>query len=209
MNLLIVDWLGKVNKLYIPGATAVGIVFKDGVILGADKRFAYGNFIMSRSSKKVFMINNNVGAACAGMISDMQSLIKRVQAEAKLRELEIRRPVPPNSIAKFMSAVMFNERLYPLLTQVIVGGVDGTPSVYVLDPLGSVIPDEYAAVGSGTEIAIGIIESEYKKEINEESAVNLVIKALKSAMQRDAASGDGIDLLIIKSDGTRQEEIKL
>jgi proteasome beta subunit len=204
-----VDWLGKVNRLYIPGATAVGIVFKDGVILGADKRFAYGNFIMSRNSKKVFMINNNVGAACAGMISDMQTLIKRVEAEAKIRELEIRRPVPPNSVAKFMSAIMFNERLYPLLTQVIVGGVDGVPSVYVLDPLGSIIPDEYAAVGSGTEIAIGVIESEYKKDMDEESAVKLTVKSLKSAMLRDAASGDGIDLLIIKSNETRQEEIKL
>ena len=202
-------WLGKVNRLYIPGATAVGIVFKDGVILGADKRFAYGNFIMSRNSKKVFMINNNVGAACAGMISDMQTLIKRVEVEVKIRELEIRRPVPPNSVAKFMSAVMFNERLYPLLTQVIVGGVDGVPSVYVLDPLGSIIPDEYATVGSGTEIAIGIIESEYKKDMDEESAVKLAVKSLKSAMQRDAASGDGIDLLIIKSNETRQEEIKL
>jgi proteasome beta subunit len=204
-----VVWLGKVNRLYIPGATAVGIVFKDGVILGADKRFAYGNFIMSRNSKKVFMINNNVGAACAGMISDMQTLIKRVEVEVKIRELEIRRPVPPNSVAKFMSAVMFNERLYPLLTQVIVGGVDGVPSVYVLDPLGSIIPDEYATVGSGTEIAIGIIESEYKKDMDEESAVKLAVKSLKSAMQRDAASGDGIDLLIIKSNETRQEEIKL
>ncbi len=203
------DWLGKVNRLYIPGATAVGIVFKDGVILGADKRFAYGNFIMSRNSKKVFMINSNVGAACAGMISDMQTLIKRVEAEAKIRELEIRRPVPPNSVAKFMSAIMFNERLYPLLTQVIVGGVDGVPSVYVLDPLGSIIPDEYAAVGSGTEIAIGVIESEYKKDMDEESAVKLTVKSLKSAMLRDAASGDGIDLLIIKSNETRQEEIKL
>ena len=202
-------WLGKVNRLYIPGATAVGIVFKDGVILGADKRFAYGNFIMSRNSKKVFMINNNVGAACAGMISDMQTLIKRVEVEVKIRELEIRRPVPPNSVAKFMSAIMFNERLYPLLTQVIVGGVDGVPSVYVLDPLGSIIPDEYATVGSGTEIAIGIIESEYKKDMDEESAVKLAVKSLKSAMQRDAASGDGIDLLIIKSNETRQEEIKL
>jgi proteasome beta subunit len=204
-----VVWLGKVNRLYIPGATAVGIVFKDGVILGADKRFAYGNFIMSRNSKKVFMINNNVGAACAGMISDMQTLIKRVEVEVKIRELEIRRPVPPNSVAKFMSAIMFNERLYPLLTQVIVGGVDGVPSVYVLDPLGSIIPDEYATVGSGTEIAIGIIESEYKKDMDEESAVKLAVKSLKSAMQRDAASGDGIDLLIIKSNETRQEEIKL
>ena len=83
------------NKLYLPGATAVGIVFKDGVVLGADKRFAYGNFILSRSSKKVFLINNSVGAACAGMISDMQTLIKRVSAETKLRELEIRRSVPP------------------------------------------------------------------------------------------------------------------
>jgi len=194
--------------LYIPGATALGIVFKDGVVLGADKRFAYGNFLLSRSSKKVFLISNNVGAACAGMISDMQNLIKRVTVEIKLRELEIKRPVPPNSVAKLMSVIMFSERLYPLLTQVIVGGVDEKPSVYVLDPLGSIIPDEYATVGSGTEIAIGIIESEYKKGMDEKAATELAIKALKAAMQRDIASGDGIDLLIIKSNESREQEIK-
>jgi proteasome beta subunit len=195
--------------LYIPGATALGIVFKDGVVLGADKRFAYGNFLLSRSSKKVFLISNNVGAACAGMISDMQNLIKRVTVEIKLRELEIKRPVPPNSVAKLMSVIMFSERLYPLLTQVIVGGVEEKPSVYVLDPLGSIIPDEYATVGSGTEIAIGIIESEYKKGMDEKAATELAIKALKAAMQRDIASGDGIDLLIIKSNESKEQEIKL
>jgi len=198
-----------VSRLYLPGATALGITFKDGVVLAADKRFAYGNFILSRSSKKVFLINNNVGAACAGMISDMQNLIRRVSAEAKLRELEVRRPVPPNAIAKLMSSIMFSERLYPLLTQVIVGGVDGSPAVYVLDPLGSIIPDEYATVGSGTEIAIGIIESEYKKDMDEDTAVNLAIKALKSAMQRDAASGDGIDLLIMKTNEVKEKSMKL
>lgn len=195
--------------MYIPGATALGIVFKDGVVLGADKRFAYGNFLLSRSSKKVFLITNNVGAACAGMISDMQNLIKRVTVEIKLRELEIRRPVPPNSVAKLMSVIMFSERLYPLLTQVIVGGIGERPSVYVLDPLGSIIPDEYATVGSGTEIAIGVIESEYKKDMNEKEATELAIKALKAAMQRDIASGDGIDLLIIRSNETKEQEIKL
>lgn len=195
--------------MYIPGATALGIVFKDGVVLGADKRFAYGNFLLSRSSKKVFLISNNVGAACAGMISDMQNLIKRVTVEIKLRELEIKRPVPPNSVAKLMSVIMFSERLYPLLTQVIVGGVDEKPSVYVLDPLGSIIPDEYATVGSGTEIAIGIIESEYKRGMDEKAATELAIKALKAAMQRDIASGDGIDLLIIKSNESKEQEIKL
>ncbi|MGB9724839.1 proteasome subunit beta [Caldisericum sp.] len=194
--------------MYIPGATALGIVFKDGVVLGADKRFAYGNFLLSRSSKKVFLITNNVGAACAGMISDMQNLIKRVTVEIKLRELEIKRPVPPNSVAKLMSVIMFSERLYPLLTQVIVGGIDERPSVYVLDPLGSIIPDEYATVGSGTEIAIGIIESEYKKGMDEKAATELAIKALKAAMQRDIASGDGIDLLIIKSNENKEQEIK-
>ena len=197
------------SRLYLPGATALGITFKDGVVLGADKRFAYGNFILSRNSKKVFLINDNVGAACAGMISDMQNLIRRVSAEAKLRELEVRRPVPPNAVAKLMSSIMFSERLYPLLTQVIVGGVDGSPAVYVLDPLGSIIPDEYATIGSGTEIAIGIIESEYKKDMDEDSAVKLAIKALKSAMQRDAASGDGIDLLIMKTNEVKEESMKL
>jgi 20S proteasome, alpha and beta subunits len=106
----------------IPGATAVGIAFKDGVVLAAEKRFAYGNFIVSRSGRKVFRIADGVGAAFAGMIGDMQVLVKYVQSLVKLKEVEELRPVSPRSVAKLMGVIMYEQRLTPMLTQVVLGG---------------------------------------------------------------------------------------
>ena len=194
---------------YIPGATAVGIAFSGGVVLAAEKRVTYGTFVMSRSGKKVFKITDKVGAACAGMVADMQVLIKEVSLYTKIREMELGRPLPPNSIAKLMSVIMYERRFYPLMTQVIVGGVGyDRNAIYSLDPLGSVIPDDYTAAGSGAEMAIGIIESEYRKELSEEEAKELALKSIKSAIRRDAASGDGVDLLVITENGAYEESKK-
>jgi proteasome beta subunit len=195
------------SESFIPGATVVGMVFKEGVILAAEKRFAYGNFVVSRTGKKVFMINSTSGAACAGMIADMQILIRNMQAIVKMREMEVRREMATNSIAKLMSVVMYNRKLMPFLTQVIIGGVEDKPSIYILDALGSVIPDKYAVVGSGTEVAIGVVESEYKDGMQEEQAKQLAVKAIKAAIQRDTASGDGVDILVITKQGVKEETI--
>jgi proteasome beta subunit len=143
------------------------------------------------------------------MIADMQVLVRQVGALAKIRKLETKRNVAPNSVAKLMSVIMFERRFFPLLTQVIVGGVDGNPQIYTLDPLGSLLPDEYAAVGTGAEMALGIMDSEYKREFSEEKAKELAIKAIKSSIQRDSSSGDGIDLLMITSNGYREESLRL
>jgi proteasome beta subunit len=191
----------------IPGATAVGLVFDDGVVLAAEKRFTYGNFIMSKTGKKVFMLNSNTGAAFAGMIGDMQVLARNMQSLIRMREMEIRRKMTPNSVAKLMSVVMYNRKMAPFLNQVILAGVDGTPSIYILDALGSVIPDKYAVIGSGTEIAIGVVESEFTDGMNEEKAKQLAIKSIKAASQRDAASGDGIDLMVISKGGIKEEKV--
>ncbi len=192
---------------YMPGATVVGIVSKDGVILASERRYAYGNYVVSKNIKKVFQITETVGAACAGMVGDMQVLVKNIQALIKLREMETGKKSKTNSVAKLMSVLMFENRYFPLLTQVIVGGVSETPEIYALDPLGSVLPDKYMAIGSGEEIAIGVIENDYKDDISSEEAANLAIRAIKSAVKRDAASGDGVDMLIIKKDGTESKSI--
>lgn len=194
---------------FIPGATAVGLAFKDGTILGAEKRVAYGRFLVSRSGKKLFQINSTSGAACAGMIADMQVLMRELKAYVKLRELELRRPLPPKSVTKLMSVIMFERRYYPLLAQVVVGGLSDKPLVYVLDPLGSIIPDEYAAVGTGAEIAIGILESEYTPDMSESKARDLIVKSIKAACKRDIASGDGIDLLIASQNEMKEERLAI
>ncbi len=193
---------------YMPGATAVGISYKGGVVVAAEKRISYGTYIVSKTGRKVFKIADKVGAACAGLIGDMQILMREVSSYVKIRELETRRSLPPNSVAKLLSVIMFERRFAPFITQIVIGGINGKPSVYVLDPLGSVIPDKYASVGSGAEIAIGIIDAEYTDDMSEEDAKNLAVKSIRSAVQRDAASGDGVDVMVITDNGVKEETIK-
>jgi len=194
---------------WIPGATTIGAVCADGVILASEKRVTYGTFVMSKGGKKVFKITDQIGVACAGLVGDMQILAREVEAQANLFSMEVGRPISVRAASKLMSNILFNRRYTPLITQTIVGGLDdeGT-SLYVLDVLGSLIPDKYAAVGSGTEIAVGVLEEGYKEGMRLEEAKALVTRAIKSAISRDALSGDGIDFLLITKKGITEESTK-
>ena len=193
----------------MPGATAVGITYNEGVVFASERRIAYGNFLVSKSTKKTFQITPKVGAACAGLVADMQILSLQISALAKIRKMEIKREIPPNSIAKMMSNMMYERRFFPLLTQVIVGGIVEKPAIYTLDPLGSVLPDEYAAVGTGAEMALGVLDPQFKANMAEQEAKELAVKSIRSASLRDSFSGDGIDILVIDKNTSKMTSEKI
>jgi proteasome beta subunit len=193
----------------MPGATAVGLIYNEGVVFASERRIAYGNFLVSKSTKKTFQITPKVGAACAGLVADMQILSLQISALAKIRKMELKREIPPNSIAKMMSNMMYERRFFPLLTQVIVGGIVEKPAIYTLDPLGSVLPDEYAAVGTGAEMALGVLDPQFKENMSEQEAKELAIKSIRSASLRDSFSGDGIDILVIDKNTSKMTTEKI
>jgi len=193
---------------HIPGATTVGIVCKDGVVLAAEKRLAYGYLVLSKAAKKVFKITDRIGAASAGLVADMQILTREAAAYATLHSLDSGRAASVVAAAKVMANLLFERRLFPLLTQTIIGGVDESgPHIYVLDPFGSLLPDKYASVGSGAELATGILEANYREDITVEEGKELALRCLKTAIARDIQSGDGVDFLIITENGTREETL--
>jgi proteasome beta subunit len=196
------------SRFYMPGATTIGLVYSDGVILASEKRVTYGSMIMSKTGKKVFRIADQVGAACAGLVGDMQILAREVEAQAKLFSYDSKRPMTVRAAAKVMSNVLFGRRMIPLITQTIVGGMeDEKPAIYVLDVIGSVLPDTYAAVGTGAQIATGVLEEGYKDGMSQKDAKALVLRSIKSAISRDSMSGDGVDLLIVSKEGIQEETI--
>ena len=191
-----------------PNRVFIGLVFDGGIILASEKRVTYGTMIMSKTGKKVFKITDKIGAACAGLVSDMQILTREVEAQAKLFSLDAKRPMTVKAAAKVMSNVLFNRRMIPLIIQTIVGGIDDDgPALYVLDVLGSLLPDNYAAVGTGAQMATGVLEQGYSNKMNQKDAKDLVLKAIKSAIRRDAMSGNGIDLLVITKEGITENTI--
>jgi proteasome beta subunit len=166
--------------------------------------------LASRSGLKVFKLTDRMGLAYAGLVSDMQALTREAAAYAKLYELENNRPITVKAMAKLISNMLFNRRMFPLLMETLVGGVDDTgPELFSMDPVGSLIPDPYVTVGSGSPIAVGILEAEYKPGLTLEQGADLAVKAIKSAVARDISSGDAIDLLLISAKGTEERFITL
>ena len=81
------------GMVWVPGATTIGLVCKDAVILASEKRVAYGYLIVSKGVKKVFKITDQIGAACAGLVGDMQILAHEVEAQASLYSMDVGRNI--------------------------------------------------------------------------------------------------------------------
>src|SRR2546422_23394 len=180
---------------YMPGATTVGVVCKDGVLLASERRYSYGTFVMSKSAKKMFKITDNIGVACAGIIGDMQVLTREVLAYMNIFRYERGREATVRNTAKVMVNILSSRRMFPFLAQTIIAGVDmGKPDLYVLDPIGSVLGDKFAAVGTGAEVAMGVLEAEYRDGLSVEEAKPIVMRAGRAAFARDMSRWEASEL---------------
>ena len=192
------------------GATTVGIKGREFVVLASERRMSYGGYILSRSIRKVFKITDRIGVAFAGLFADMQALARYLEAEVKFYELTLEKSIKIRSAAKILSIILYSQKYMPYLSETLVGGIDSEGAhLFVLDPLGSLIEDDYAAIGSGAPIAIGIIETNYDKVKSVNEAENIAYEAIKAAAERDSSSGDGVDILTVTKEGIKERYLKL
>ena len=189
------------------GGTALGIRVSGGVVLATDRRMSYGGFVMSRNFSKVFRLNSRIGVAFSGLYGDVGGLMRILNSQARLYELERGWEITVYAAAKILSNLLYAYKFFPFYVEVLVGGIDPgkEPRLYVLDPAGSIIEEDYAAAGSGATMAFGVMEARYGKDLSLEEAERLAVEAMRAAMARDAASGDGIDVLSIDISGEVRE----
>jgi proteasome beta subunit len=194
-----------VNKLTLKGTTTLGVVCKDGVMLASDTRVTMGFYVAHKHGKKVYRIDDHLAMTIAGTLADAQRTVDILTANAQLYRINMGRPMPVNSAARLIANLLFSSRYVPLLTQVLVGGIDDTgPHIYALDPFGSLTEEKCVATGSGSPIAYGILEDKYRENMSVKELLPVVAKAVNAAMKRDAASGDSFNIAIIDEKGYRE-----
>ncbi|MEM4524636.1 MAG: archaeal proteasome endopeptidase complex subunit beta [Archaeoglobaceae archaeon] len=186
---------GKIYK----GTTTVGLICKDGVVLATEKRATMGNFIASRTAKKIYQIADRIAMTTAGSVGDAQFLARLIRVEANLYEIRRERKPSVRAIATLTSNLLNSYRFYPYIVQLLIGGLDSEGAkIFSIDPIGGAIEEkDIVATGSGSLTAYGVLEDRYSPELNINEAVELAIRAVFSAMKRDSASGDGIDVVRI------------
>jgi proteasome beta subunit len=177
--------------------TTIGIICDDGVVLGSESRATEGYFIASKEAPKIYKITDKIGMTISGGVADCQQMVKNIRALTNIRRMETGREVTVKSVAQLTSVALFQNRLAPYISEMIVGGVDEKgPHLFVLDPLGSLIPEEhYTATGSGSVVAFGVLESEYKDGMSVDSAARLISTAITASRARDIASGGPLQII--------------
>ncbi|MGQ9625083.1 MAG: archaeal proteasome endopeptidase complex subunit beta [Candidatus Bathycorpusculaceae bacterium] len=194
-----------VNKLVLKGTTTLGVVCRDGVMLASDTRVTMGFYVAHKHGKKVYRIDDHLAMTIAGTLADAQRTVDILTANAQLYRINMGRPMPVSSAARLVANLLFSSRYVPLLTQVLVGGIDDTgPHIYALDPFGSLTEEKCVATGSGSPIAYGILEDKYMEDMSVKELLPVVAKAVNAAMKRDAASGDSFNIAIIDEKGYRE-----
>ncbi len=179
-----------VEKAKKTGTTTVGILARDGVILGAESKSTMGWLVSSKHAKKVFQLDERVAMTISGTVGDAQALIRMLKAEITLYKLERKAEMPVNAIANLVSNVLHSRRFYPYMAMFLIGGHDSKGfHLLSLDPVGGLEEDNYISTGSGSPMAYGVLESQYKENLSMKEAAILAYKAIKAASERDVFSG--------------------
>lgn len=195
------------------GTTTVGIKCKEGIVLAADKR-AGGGIIVDKRAQKIYQITDNVALTMAGVASDAQLITKLIGAELRLMEIRKEKRVSIKEAANLLSGIVYQNirkmSTIPGISHFLLGGKDTTGfHVFDIYPDGSLSEcKDFISSGSGSVMAYGVLETLFVPDMTIQEGIQLAVKCLNAAIQRDMNSGDGIDILTITEQGVKKVATK-
>ncbi len=198
------------NENTLKGTTTIGLMCRDGIVLAADKRATAGNLIVNKKTDKLYEISKSMVITMAGTVSDAQLLAKLVKAELQLKKMRTGKEATVKESANLLAGMVYSNirkmSLIPGISHFLLGGMDDS-GYYLYDVFadGSLtLCDDYIASGSGSVMAYGVLETLYKKDLSVEEGVSLAIKSVNAALQRDSATGNGLNIVTITKKGTER-----
>ncbi len=202
---------GKNNQQRLMShTTTVAIKTSEGIILGTESQATMGYLVASDTAPKIAQVTDHIAMTISGSVADCQQVVNNVRAIARLEALEKGRELTVKAISRLTSSILFRNRIYPLISMLIVGGVDEEGShIYMLDPLGSMLEEErFTSTGSGSVVAFGVLEDEFREKMTLAEGKELAVRAVSAARKRDIASGGSIQIAKISKKGVEITQIK-
>ena len=194
----------NIEEKILRGTTTIGLKAKDGVVLCADMRASAGYFIANNNTMKIQKIDDHAGMTMAGGVADAQNITDILRYHANIHRIQKQEPIPIKSLTRLTSLIFHQNRGYPFIADILVGGYDNDgPALFNIDMFGSVEEKIYVATGSGSPVAYGLLEEEFREELTVEEAKVIAIRAVKAAIIRNIGTGDGINVSIIDKNGFR------
>lgn len=165
------------------GTTAVGIVYKDGVLLAVDKSIEYP-LLVPESIEKIYQVDEHIGAASSGLIADARRMVEDARLESQRNRMAYDEEV---SVAELTRRISNTSQIYtqyggirPFGCALLIAGVDSNgKQLYETDPSGAYTQYLATAIGSGKKEVEKFFEKNYKANLTKEEAIKLAVNALK------------------------------
>ena len=193
------------------GTTTVGLICKDGVVLAAEKKSTMGYLVASKDVEKILPVDDHIAMTIAGVSGDAQTLARYMRAELKLFSIQNHRKISVKGATTLLSNILQGNKYYPYYVQLILAGFDESgPAIFSLDAIGGWEEErKFFSTGSGSPIALGVLEDSYKDNVSTEEGKKIALRAIKAAVERDIASGGkGADVAIITKEGIKVTKVE-
>lgn len=197
----------QIEKILQTGTTTVGIIIKDGVVIGTESQATGGTVVVSKQAQKLFEINKYTAATIAGGVADCQYVVNQLKALSRLKEVEEGIVPEPKYVASTCRNILFSGRSF-FLSLMIVGGYslsEKSGKLYGIDLLGTLYEEnEYLSFGSGSPFSLGVFESDWKANLTKAKGIELLKTAISASRERDAGSGFELQICTIDKNGFKQ-----
>ncbi|MHA1674994.1 MAG: proteasome subunit beta [Promethearchaeota archaeon] len=181
------------------GTTTVGCIIKDGVVLATDNRATMGSYVANKDARKLHQIQPHIYMTIAGGVADAIYLIDLLKAETEIYRLRNSKDIAVSAAAKLLQNILYNKKGFYQVGHILGGYTEAEGSkLYNIEGYGSILSEQYTSIGSGSPFALGVLETEWKENLTVNDGIHLAVKAVRSAIIRDIASGNGVDVVVLQ-----------
>ncbi|MBA7669739.1 Proteasome subunit beta [subsurface metagenome] len=195
------------EKIIKSGTTTVGIIVKDGVVIGTESQASAGFTVASKQAQKLFQINDFTATTIAGGVADCQYVVNQLKALSRLKEVDEGIVPEPKYIASICRNILFSGRSF-FISMMIVGGFSQTEKsgkLFGVDMLGTLYEENsFLSFGSGSPFSLGVLEADWKPNMTKSAGIDLIKTAISSSRERDAGSGFNLQICTINKAGFKQ-----
>lgn len=188
------------------GATVVGLVCKNSVVLVADRRINT-SLMVADSIEKIYKVDDHLAIATSGLVADGRKLVDEARMEAQRNKILYGEPADTVNVVRFLSDMgqVFTQYagLRPFGVSVLVAGVNSNPRLFEADPSGTPTEWRATAIGEGRVDIMEFLEKEYSEGLATETGVDLALRALSKVMKKKIEA-DKIELMVVSKEGVKK-----
>ncbi|KAG0451406.1 hypothetical protein HPP92_026232 [Vanilla planifolia] len=180
--------------------SAIGILATDGVVLVGEKKVTSKLLQTSRSTEKMYKIDDHLACAVAGIMSDANILINTARVQAQRYTFAYQQPMPVEQLVQSLCDTKQGYTqfggLRPFGVSFLFAGWDTNFGfqLYMSDPSGNYSGWKAAAIGANNQAAQSMLKQDYKEDIGRDEAVQLALKVLSKTMDSTSLTAEKLEL---------------